>query len=89
MILIAIMLFEGAGLLALVLAPPLSAAIQLVVRRLREVPPDQLRMRSIRQIADLRVRVDRIREMLRETEEDAPPICCQHDEASRGPGGRG
>jgi predicted PurR-regulated permease PerM len=73
MILIAIMLFEGAGLLALVLAPPLSAAIQLVVRRLREVPPDQLRMRSIRQIAHLRTRVDRVQEMLLETEEDTPP----------------
>jgi predicted PurR-regulated permease PerM len=73
MILIAIMLFEGAGLLALVLAPPLSAAIQLVVRRLREVPPAQLSMRSVRKIADLRVRVERIQEMVAETEGEKPP----------------
>jgi predicted PurR-regulated permease PerM len=73
MILIAIMLFEGAGLLALVLAPPLSAAIQLVVRRLREVPPAQLSMRSVRKIADLRTRVERIQEMVAETEGEKPP----------------
>jgi predicted PurR-regulated permease PerM len=73
MILIAIMLFEGAGLLALVLAPPLSAAIQLVVRRLREVPPAQLSMRSVRKIADLRARVERIQEMVEEIEGEKPP----------------
>jgi predicted PurR-regulated permease PerM len=73
MILIAIMLFEGAGLLALVLAPPLSAAIQLVIRRLREVPPAQLSMRSVRKIADLRTRVERIQEMVAETEGEKPP----------------
>jgi predicted PurR-regulated permease PerM len=73
MILIAIMLFEGAGLLALVLAPPLSAAIQLVVRRTRDVPPAQLSMRSVHRIAELRERVDKVQQMMAETEEKISP----------------
>jgi predicted PurR-regulated permease PerM len=73
MILIAIMLFDGAGLLALVLAPPLSAAIQLVVRRLRESPPEQASVHPVRQIADLQARVERVHEMLKETEGETPP----------------
>lgn len=73
MILIAIMLFDGAGLLALVLAPPLTAAIQLVVRRLRDVPPEQVQLRSVRQIAELRKRVERVHQMIEESEGEAPP----------------
>jgi predicted PurR-regulated permease PerM len=73
MILIAIMLFEGAGLLALVLAPPLSAAIQLIVRRARDVPPTQLSMRSVRRIAELRQRVDKVQQMMAETEVEISP----------------
>jgi predicted PurR-regulated permease PerM len=73
MILIAIILLEGFGLLALVLAPPLSAVIQLVVSRLREGAPAQPGLRSVREIADLRIRVQRVQEMLQETPEENAP----------------
>jgi predicted PurR-regulated permease PerM len=73
MILIAIILLEGFGLLALVLAPPLSAAIQLVVSRLREGAPAQPALSSVREIADLRIRVQRVQEMVKETPEKMAP----------------
>jgi hypothetical protein len=54
------------------LAPPLPAAIQLVVRRLRETPLEHSRMRSLRQIAGLRERRKQVHEMMHASKEEAP-----------------
>jgi putative permease len=69
MILIAILLAEAFGLLALVLAPPLAAGLQIAFRRSRERSAPELPLQTVRQIAELRDRVKRAREMIERTDE--------------------
>ncbi len=73
MVIIAFVLADSLGLLAILAAPPLTAGIQLFVQHMRRPAVDRMQLRSVRKIADLRERVDHIHVMAEQMEEALTP----------------
>ncbi len=73
MVILAFILADSLGLLAILAAPPLTAAIQLFVQHMRVPVEEIMPVKSVRRIADLRERVDHIHVMAKEMEDEITP----------------
>ncbi len=73
MVIIAFILADSLGLLSILAAPPLTAAIQLFVQHMRRPAVDLSELTSVRRIADLRERLDHIHSMAVQMEDGLTP----------------
>ncbi len=73
MVIIAFILADSLGLLSILAAPPLTAAIQLFIQHMRRPAIEGMPVKSVRRIADLRERVDHIHNMAAHMESGLSP----------------
>jgi hypothetical protein len=72
-VLLLIALVDVVGLVGLLIAPPLAAAIQLFFRSILPTGAQPVEIESVRKIADLGKRVESVREMAAEQEQQPSP----------------
>jgi hypothetical protein len=73
MVLLAIALADGFGLLAILLAPPLAATLQMVFRSAQQPSPQDLDADSNQKLADIQARLEGVRQMATQASGELAP----------------
>lgn len=73
-VILVIALSDVYGLIGLLIAPPLAAAIQIFFRHFQAQPINEVKVDPVEQITNLRMQLDRVREMAEKLDEKSPQV---------------